>query len=89
MLKQVKLFLRASPDATVLSISNMDNANKCIRPAELAIVEEEDSDAGPILRAVNFIAAGIETEFPHVSIDLLAYSYMRQMRRRRPMRDRM
>ena len=75
MLKQVMLFLRASPDATVLSISNMDNANKCIRPAELAIVEEEGSDAGPILRAVNFIAAGVEQEFAHVSIDLLAYSY--------------
>lgn len=75
MLKQVMMFLRAKPDATVLSISNMDNANKCIRPDELAIVEEEGSDAAPILRAVNFIAAGIESEFPHVSIDLLAYSY--------------
>ena len=49
--------------------------SKCKRPAELAIVAEEGSDAGPILRAVNFVAAGIEAEFPQVAIDLLAYSF--------------
>lgn len=77
LLAQVKLFLRAevNANATVLSISNMDNGNKCKRPAELAVVAEEGSDAGPILRAANYIADGIAPEFPHVAIDLLAYSY--------------
>ena len=53
----------------------MHPCSKCKRPAELAIVAEEGSDAGPILRAVNFVAAGIEAEFPQVAIDLLAYSF--------------
>ena len=77
LLAQARIFLRAevNANATVLSISNMDNGNKCKRPAELAVVAEEGSDAGPILRAVNFIAEGIASEFPHVLIDLLAYSY--------------
>ena len=32
---------------------------------------------GPLLRAVNAIAAAVEPEFPHVAIDTLAYQYTR------------
>ena len=32
---------------------------------------------GPLLRAVNAIAAAVEVEFPHVALDTLAYQYTR------------
>jgi len=32
---------------------------------------------GPLLRAVNQVAKAIETEFPHVEVDTLAYQYTR------------
>ena len=57
----------------MLSISNMDNGNKCRTPSELAVVKEEGSDAGPILRAVNFIADGLIDQFPTVAIDLVRF----------------
>ncbi|EGD82397.1 hypothetical protein PTSG_03040 [Salpingoeca rosetta] len=75
--RQVKAFLRAQPDATIISVSQNDNQNYCKDPAEMAIIKEEGSPIGPLLRAVNVIADAIKEEFPHVAVDTLAYQYTR------------
>lgn len=49
----------------------------CASAAERAIVEAEGSLMGPLLRAINLIAAQIEMEFPHVLVDTLAYGASR------------
>ena len=52
-----------------------DNSRYCKDPAELAVIQEEGSPIGPLLRAVNQIARSLADEFPLVAVDTLAYSY--------------
>eukprot|EP01051_Picozoa_sp_SAG22_P006345 SAG22_NODE_410_length_10907_cov_2.597520_10_plen_58_part_00 len=54
LIKTVKGFLRDSvnENATLISVSQNDNSNYCKDPAELAIIAEEKSAVGPIIRAV-------------------------------------
>jgi hypothetical protein len=75
LLERAKDFLRRDPGARLISFSQLDNSNYCQSPTEAAIIAEEQSPAGPMLRAVNFIAQGLEAEFPNVMVDTLAYSY--------------
>ena len=76
----VKGFLRDSRNmnATLIDVSQNDNGNYCKDPEELAIIAEEQSGVGPILRAVNAIADAIREEFPRVSVSTLAYDYGEQ-----------
>ena len=74
---RVKELLDADPDATIISVSQNDNGNYCNDTAEAAIIEEEGSPVGPMLRAVNEIADSIKDSHPHVAIDTLAYQYTR------------
>lgn len=67
--------LRGQPDARIMSISQNDNLEQCKSPEELAVIAEEQSPAGPLLRAINAIAEAIAEEFPLVAIDTLAYTY--------------
>ena len=69
---RVKGYLRAQPAANVISVSQNDNGEYCQSPSELEIINEEKSPAGPLLRAINAIAAAIKDEFPHVAISTLA-----------------
>ena len=48
------------------------NRNFCQSPEEMAITRAEGSPMGPLLRAVNAVAASIEEEFPNVLVDTLA-----------------
>eukprot|EP01052_Picozoa_sp_SAG31_P042844 SAG31_NODE_6935_length_1844_cov_1.910029_2_plen_405_part_00 len=75
LIEATKSVLRAQPTARIMSISQEDNLNQCTSPQEEAITAEEGSAAGPLLRAINQIAAAVEDEFPHVAIDTLAYTY--------------
>ncbi|MFZ2052922.1 MAG: DUF4838 domain-containing protein [Candidatus Aminicenantales bacterium] len=43
-----------------------------------AVDGEEGSPSGSLLRFVNAVAADIEDEFPHITIDTLAYQYTRK-----------
>lgn len=70
-----KSVLQEQPDARIMSISQNDNLNYCKSPEELAVIAEEQSPAGPLLRAINAIADAIVDEFPLVTIDTLAYTY--------------
>lgn len=70
-----KSVLRGQPGARIMSISQNDNLDYCKSPEELAVIAEEQSPAGPLLRAINAIAEAIAEEFPLVAIDTLAYTY--------------
>ena len=72
---QVTALLRANPNASLVSVSQNDNNLYCKDTAEMAIIEAEGSPMGPMLRAVNQIAATIAAEFPHAAIQTLAYDY--------------
>ena len=47
----MKGFLRSQPDANIISVSQNDNGNYCQTPEETAIMDEEGSPMGPLLRA--------------------------------------
>ena len=49
--RNVKGFLRSQPDANIISVSQNDNGNYCQTPEEKAIMDEEGSPMGPLLRA--------------------------------------
>jgi len=76
--KNLKERLRLNPKATIASVSQNDCFNNCTCPRCRAVDEEEGSPAGSLLRFVNAVAADIEAEFPHVTIDTLAYQYTRK-----------
>ncbi|RYI04282.1 MAG: DUF4838 domain-containing protein, partial [Acetobacteraceae bacterium] len=75
---QVRERLKADPTATIASVSQ----NDCYRPCQCArcqaLVRAEGSESAPVLDLANFVARRIETEYPHVAIDTLAYQYTRK-----------
>ena len=75
--ERVKDALRSTPAATIVSVSQNDNSNYCKDPGDMAIIQEDGSPIGPLLRAVNTIADRIKDEWPHVAVDTLAYTYTR------------
>lgn len=75
--ERVKDALRATPAATIVSVSQNDNSNYCKDPGDMAVIQEDGSPIGPLLRAVNTIADRIKPEWPHVAVDTLAYTYTR------------
>jgi hypothetical protein len=45
----------------------------------MAIIDAEGgAPSGPLLRAINFLAANLSHDFPNVAMDTLAYQYTRQ-----------
>jgi hypothetical protein len=72
---RVLSILRADSTANLISISQNDNANFCQDKHELAIIEQEGSPSGPLLRGVNQIASSIHAEFPNVMVETLAYEW--------------
>ena len=70
---RTKEVLRQQPEATIISISQNDNRHFCNDTAERAVIEAEGSPMGPLLRAVNYVAAVIANEFPLVAVDTLAW----------------
>lgn len=76
--ERVKEWLRANPEATIVSVSQNDSfvlGSYCTCPACAAVDAAEGSPAGSLIRFVNAVAEAIETEFPHVAVDTLAYQY--------------
>ncbi len=70
--------LRKDPTAKLISISQNDWRNPCQCERCKAVVAEEGSEAGPLLRFVNAVAAEVEKEFPDVWVETLAYQYTRK-----------
>lgn len=69
----VRSFLTASPHATILDISYIDDGVTSQDPASAAIIAAEGSPMGLLLRFVNAIAEELEPEFPQVTFSTLAY----------------
>ena len=78
LVKNLREKLRANPAATIASVSQNDCFGSCACPLCRAVDEEEGGPAGSLLRFVNAVAADIESEFPHLAIDTLAYQYTRK-----------
>jgi len=67
--------MRAYPRATIFSVSQNDWEGPCQCPRCAAVVAEEGSQSGPLIRFVNAIAEATVREFPDKLIDTLAYWY--------------
>jgi len=64
-----------APPPDVFSISQNDWDNHCQCDNCEAIAKAEESEAGPLLDFVNFMAGAIKDGYPWVYIDTLAYQY--------------
>jgi hypothetical protein len=78
MVERVKEWLRESPEAGIISVSQNDWYGACECSDCKALDDAEGSHAATMLEFVNFIAEKIEPEFPQVAIDTLAYQYTRK-----------
>lgn len=78
IVERVKAWLRESPDAKIISVSQNDHAGACECARCAAVDEREGSHAGSLLELVNYVAERIEPEFPNVLVDTLAYQYTRK-----------
>lgn len=65
--------MAAQPDKQVWSVSQNDNESYCHCPRCLAMIADEGSPAGPVIRLVNQVAAA----FPDKTISTLAYEWSR------------
>ncbi len=78
IVERVKAWLRESPDAKIVSVSQNDHAGACECARCAAVDEREGTHAGSLLELVNYMAEKIEPEFPNVLVDTLAYQYTRK-----------
>jgi hypothetical protein len=78
VVERVKQWLREAPDANIISVSQNDVNAFCECPDCNKTAEKDGSEAGPMLRFVNYIAEQIEPEFPNLSVDTLAYMWTRK-----------
>ncbi|MDR3378023.1 MAG: DUF4838 domain-containing protein, partial [Verrucomicrobiae bacterium] len=78
VVQRVREWLRESPDATIISVSQNDCYGACECPQCRALDEAEGSPAGSMLAFVNYVADKIAPEFPNVAVDTLAYQYTRK-----------
>ena len=76
--ERVKQWLRESPGAGIISVSQNDWYGACECPDCKALDDAEGTHAATMLTFVNYIAEKIEPEFPNVAVDTLAYQYTRK-----------
>ena len=76
MVRVVLARLRKNPDATMISVSQNDNAGGYCRCEKCrALDEKEGSPSGSLIHFINAIAEEVEKEFPDVLVETLAYRY--------------
>lgn len=63
------------PEATILDVSQNDGNGACECDTCMAVVNEEGSQHGPIMRFVNAIAAEVAKRYPDRWVETLAYAY--------------
>ena len=73
MVGSIRRILHRNPNATSISVSNMDG-NSMVCPADDAINAAENTTGGANFRAVQAIADTVNKEFPHIRISTLAYN---------------
>ncbi len=67
-----------TPPPLVFSVSQNDCLNPCQCGNCQAIARAEESECGPLLDFVNFLADGVREKHPEVYLDTLAYQYTQQ-----------
>ncbi|MBO9610457.1 MAG: DUF4838 domain-containing protein [Paenibacillaceae bacterium] len=77
-LRRIREWVAANPDARIVSVSQNDSRNPCQCAACSAIDAEEGNYSGSLIRFVNRVAEALETDYPHLAIDTLAYQYTRK-----------
>jgi hypothetical protein len=75
---KVRQWIQEQPQATIISVSQNDTFNYCQCPDCKGLDDAEGSPAASLLRFVNAIAEDVETDFPRIRIDTLAYQYTRK-----------
>lgn len=75
---RVRQWLKESPQARIISISQNDWYGYCECPTCKALDDAEESHAGSLVAFINYVAEKLEPEFPHVAFDTLAYQYTRK-----------
>lgn len=75
---RVKEWLRETPDAKIVSVTQNDWHGACQCPSCKAMDDAEGSPSGSMIAFVNYIAEKIEPEFPDVAVDTFAYQYTRK-----------
>jgi hypothetical protein len=78
LVDRVKQWLRESPEARIVSVSQNDWYRPCECDSCKALDDREGSHSGTMLDLVNHVADEIKNEFPQVSVDTLAYQYTRK-----------
>ncbi|MCD6393733.1 MAG: DUF4838 domain-containing protein [Planctomycetes bacterium] len=73
VIDSVKRYLRANPNARIISVSKMDGGGTCLCSKCRALDEAEGTHMASLLYLVNGVAEAIEEEFPHVTVSTLAY----------------
>ncbi len=76
--EQVRRWLRETPEARIISISQNDWYGACQCPDCKAIDDAEGSHSGTMVALLNYVAQKLGPEFPEVAFDTLAYQYTRK-----------
>lgn len=74
----VKAWAKEHPECRIFSVSMNDWYHPCECPACRAIDEEEESQAGSVIRFVNAVAEEVSREYPDILIHTFAYLYCRK-----------
>ena len=77
VVSRVKQWLRKSPDAKIVSVTQNDCQGACQCTNCQAIDEAQGSPSGSMIAFVNYVAEKIAPEFPDVAVDTFAYQYTR------------
>lgn len=73
--RQVLRWIEENPEVPIIDVSQNDGQGWCECENCMAVVEEEGSQHGPILRFVNAIADVVAEKYPDKWIETLAYAY--------------
>jgi hypothetical protein len=74
----VRQWIKDHPQATIISVSQNDVLKWCMCDTCKTLDDREGSPAASLLDFVNAIAREIQTDFPNIRIDTLAYQYTRK-----------
>jgi hypothetical protein len=75
---RVKEWLRESPRAEIVSVTQNDWFNWCECENCKKLDDAQGTHAGTMIDFVNYVAEKIEPEFPKVAVDTFAYQYTRK-----------
>ena len=75
VVQNVRKALEENPKINIVSVSQNDFNGHCKCPNCRKIEEEDGTPAGPLIRFVNKVAENLEADYPHLTVDTLAYQY--------------